>query len=193
MIDSVPASAALPYEGPGRQLVVDYKERGTRSLAPFLGGLLGEAVAWHLPHVDDQGVLLVRVPGHRRSRRGFDALGPIVRGALHHLTQSGYRAASAPLVVPARGYSPLKELGRDARRQAVAGAFRAHGRPLPARGAHARVIVVDDVLTSGATTGEAVRALQAGGIPVTGVAVVAAVSRDTSATSRARAQPRRRP
>lgn len=193
MIGPVPASAALPYDGPGGDLVIAYKERGIRSLAPYLGGLLADAVGWHLAADPDRAVVLARVPAHRRSRRGFDALGPIVGAALDHLAHRGRRAVAAPLVVPARGYVPLKELGRDDRHRAVAGAFRAAPRGLPGGLPDPHVIVVDDVLTSGATTGEAVRALQASGVPVTGVAVVAAVSRGTSAPSPAPAPPTRRP
>jgi predicted amidophosphoribosyltransferase len=86
------------------------------------------------------------------------------------------------VLAPARSYRPLKDLSREERHAAVAGAFEVR------RGATLRgrpVIVVDDVITTGATTGEAIRSLEASRLPVHGVAAVTAASRDTWARIRA--------
>jgi predicted amidophosphoribosyltransferase len=60
-------------------------------------------------------------------------------------------------------------LSRAQRRANLAGALAAHRIP------PGRVIVVDDVLTTGATAGEAVRALRAAGTAALGVATVTQV------------------
>lgn len=197
-VAGVPASAALPYEGAGGSLVLAYKERGVRSLAPILGGLLADAVAWHLAGDRAAGAVLVRVPGHRRPARGFDALGPVLAAARRDLRDRGLPVESTPLLHAPRHVTPAKGLGRDDRQRALAGAFRVERRSQPLTGRRP-VLVVDDVLTTGATAGEAVRALRACGLTVAGVAVIASVSRPggvsrgRSATSRGPAPPRHPP
>ncbi|WP_454261450.1 phosphoribosyltransferase family protein [Pseudoxanthomonas mexicana] len=62
-------------------------------------------------------------------------------------------------------------LGRTERAANVSGSMRARG------AAGAAVIVVDDVVTTGATLVEAARALRAGGARVLGAATVASTTR----------------
>jgi predicted amidophosphoribosyltransferase len=184
-------TAVLNYEDDGRTLILEYKERGNRGLTPMLGTLLADATEPHLSQPTAGAAVMVPVPSHRWSARGFDALGGIVRAAGHALAARGRPVLVRPWLETATTYHPLKDLSRDERRRRIEGAFRVparvqrHSRP-PANG----VIVVDDVLTTGATLGEAVRSLTGAGIPVAGAAVVAWASPDRWATSRAPARPR---
>ena len=75
------------------------------------------------------------------------------------------------LLVPARAVADQAGLSTRDRAANLAGALRATG--VPGR----PVIVVDDVMTTGATLVEAARALAAHGHPVAGAAVVAATRR----------------
>jgi predicted amidophosphoribosyltransferase len=181
-----PTTASLPYEDAGRLLVWEYKERGNRGLAPMLGTLLADAIEPHLAPSSTLPGIVVPVPSHRRAARGFDALGGITRAAARALDARGRPVLVRPWLATASAYRPLKDLSRDQRRQRIDGAFAVRGRmgdrPSPC-------VVVDDVLTTGATVGEAVRTLTAAGIPVAGVAVVAWASPGRSATSRAPARP----
>jgi predicted amidophosphoribosyltransferase len=184
-------TAALAYEDEGRMLIIEYKERGNRGLTPMLGTLLADAIAPHVPVAPTGPTIVVPVPSHRWSARGFNALGGITRAARESLAARDRPVHVQPWLETVSVYRPLKDLSRAERRLRVEGAFRVHDR-VRHRVAHqvgAGVIVVDDVLTTGATAGEAVRTLTAAGIPVTGVAVVAWASRDTWATSRAPAPP----
>lgn len=189
--DLPPATASLPYEDAGRMLIIEYKERGNRGLTPMLGTLLADAIDLHLPVPRTGPSIVVPVPSHRWSARGFDALGGIARAAGHELSKRGQTVLVQPWLETATAYQPLKDLSRLERRRRIEGAFRVPARVQRHARRHANggVIVVDDVLTTGATLGEAVRTLTRAGIPVAGVAVVAWASRDTSVTSRAPARP----
>jgi predicted amidophosphoribosyltransferase len=110
-------------------------------------------------------VELCPVPPSRRSwrRRGYDPVRMLVRHA-------GLRAPRL-LRVSRRG-GAQKALGVDARAANAAGSLRAR-RPLPGR----RVILVDDVVTSGATLGEAARAVRAAGGEVLAAVALASTPR----------------
>lgn len=157
-LDGVPLVAAAAYDGAVRSLVAACKERGGRAEARALGAGLARAVA-----AAPDGVL-VRVPPSRGAmrRRGFDPLALVLRTA-------GLRA------VPLRrvgGGGEQKERSAQARAEAARGSL-----ALPARAAArlrgARVVVVDDVVTSGATAREALRALRAAGCRPVAIAAIA--------------------
>ena len=184
-----PAVAATPYDGLARRAVLAYKENGNRGLARPLGALLADAVRAHRagPH----GCVLVPVPSHRHARRGFDALGGLTHWAADDLQRRGLPVRIVRPIRAGRDYAPLKGLGRAERFRRIEGAFE------PSAGARRRqhdlgpamVLLVDDVVTSGATVAQAVRALRQIGVDVDGVAAVAAASRDRPATIRAPAPP----
>lgn len=189
---AVSTTTSVRYDGVARRAILEYKERGHRSLARPLGLLLADAVVAHGqrdPDLAEGPLWLVPVPGHRRSRRGFDALGTIAAIAAATLTSTGLEAQVTPLLRSGSSYQPLKQLGRAARLRQVQGAFLPAGRGTPHR--PGRVIVVDDVVTSGATLAEAVRVLRRAGIHPDGAATVAAAraSPGRRETSRAPAPP----
>jgi len=172
--------AAVPYADLGRRLVLSYKERGYLSLALPLGWLLADAVWAAMRASGSRDCVLVPVPGHRRSRRGFDAVGAIASEATRALSRAGIHATQERLLRGRSAYPALKGLGRSARRAAVEGAFVATAPPRFGQ----CVILVDDIITTGATSRSAVAALEQASIRVAGVAAVAATtSPGTSATS----------
>jgi ComF family protein len=162
------ARAAARYEDVVRGALHALKFGGRRALAGPLGDLLAEAVDGRLP----MGLpdLLVPVPLHRRRERerGFNQSLLLAR----RLGQTWHRPARGDVVVRVVATAPQTALDASARRANLRGAFRVR-RPELIAGRH--VVVVDDVLTTGATVSECVRCLEAGGAATVGVLTVARV------------------
>jgi predicted amidophosphoribosyltransferase len=163
----LPEVAALsPYQGEVKRLLLAHKEKGQLGLTAPLGSGLAAAVRVH----SLGAVLLCPVPSSPSAvrQRGHDHAMRLARAAARTLGVEARR-----LLVPARAVADQAGLTTRQRAENVAGALRATGVPgLP-------VIVVDDVMTTGATLVEAARALTAQGHPVGGAAVVAATRRRT--------------
>ncbi len=125
------------------------------------------------------GVLLVPVPSSRAAvrERGQDHARRLAAAAARALRSDGRAARALPLLAPARRTADQSGLSSAERAANLAGALRVRGRPPPGP-----VVLVDDVVTTGATLVEAARALRAAGVPVTGAAVVAATARRTPST-----------
>ncbi|MBK9737977.1 MAG: ComF family protein [Actinobacteria bacterium] len=173
---ALPATvAAATYSGTVQKIVLAYKEDGHLGLAAPLGVLLADAIAASLAPWDADSCALVPIPGHRRPRRGFDALGAIVRHAQKDLLRRGVQARRADLLMRSVDDAPAKTLSRAERQRRLPGAFVARSlAPCGRAAAMAPVIVVDDVMTTGATVTEAVRALRQAGVTVRGIATIAA-------------------
>ena len=148
-------AAGTLYNDASRKLVLALKHGRRIALAPMLARL----VAARLPQLDGRWVV-VPVPLHRWRlwRRGFN------QSAL--LAREIARLRELPLAVDAlvrRKRTPvLGGLGRSARTRALAGAIAVNPR-LRAAVDGASVVLVDDVMTSGATSDACVRALKRGG------------------------------
>jgi predicted amidophosphoribosyltransferase len=177
-----PPGLALPwaageYAGLLRALVLGHKERAQLALRGPLGRLLADAVEGVVTD-RRQPVVLVPVPSRRRTTRarGHDPTGAIAREAARELTRRGYAATAARLL---RVGAVLDQSGLDSRARAanLAGSMSCPSTALAElsrRCDRATVVVCDDVLTTGATAREAQRALAVSGLPVAGIAVVAA-------------------
>lgn len=168
-----PLHFALAYRGAGARLILGYKEHGLTSLGTALGVLLADAVVATARTIAATDPLyLVPIPAARRPRRGFDALGRILTAAERDLDRRGLPCTTLRVLEQTGTHRPLKALDRRGRRTAVRDSLQVRpgaqqGRPT------GPVIVVDDVVTTGATVGEAIRALRGSGIHVTAVAAIA--------------------
>lgn len=148
-------AAGTLYNDASRRLVLAFKHGRRIALAPMLARL----IAARLPEIDDEW-LIVPVPLHRLRlwQRGFN------QAAL--LGRELARARGARVMVDAlrrRKRTPkLGGLGRKARARVLQGAI-AVNPAYKARLKGAKVLLVDDVLTSGATSEACVSALKRAG------------------------------
>lgn len=161
--------AAGEYADALRSAVLAYKERGRRDLRRVLGGLLADAVRAAEPPA---GAVLVPVPSSRAAARQ--------RGGDHvlRLARRASRLTGLPVARPLRLVRTVADsagLGSAARATNLHHAMAAA--PPPRLGVAARALVVDDIVTTGATLQEAGRALRAAGWQVTGTAAIAATRR----------------
>lgn len=185
-----PPGLALPfaagaYGGPLRALVIAHKERRAFALARPLGHVLAAVVSDLLLSSPPagasgaRGVALVPVPSRRgvvRSR-GHDPLLRLTRHAAVRLRRQGQPAAVHRLLRPARVVRDQAGLDAGDRATNLAGSLRAARAAGPGEPHRTGLVVVDDVITTGATAREAQRALEAAGHTVLGIATVAATRR----------------
>lgn len=185
-----PCWAGARFEGALRLAITAYKDEGRRDLRDELARLLGAALTatagdpalrrclWL-----DEDVLVVPVPasGASRRRRGDDPVGALARSATaavnvaldagpvrpdrrrsHPVERPAAGFVVAPALVHTRRVADQAHLGRQARARNLAGSMAVgaqwHG---VVRGA--TCVVVDDVVTTGATLIEAARALRDAG------------------------------
>lgn len=174
------------YEGVAARLARAFKDEDRRDLVDVLAPLLADAVRRSVlaarPGDDGvggagRGVLVVPVPSSPAAarRRGDRPMHLLARRAVRHLgpavtVDGGLRVR--------RGTADQAGLDRAARLANLAGAMTAH-HPRRVRGRH--VVLVDDVLTSGATLSEGRRALLDAGAGRVDLAVAMVTPRRSSA------------
>jgi ComF family protein len=115
-------------------------------------------LAWPVDVVEERAAVVpVPLAGSRARERGYNQSELLARGLS--------RRWAVPLwtqcVVRAKGTASQTRLGPDERRRNVCGAFRAVPDAVNFRGAH--LVLVDDVITTGATLNECATVLYAGG------------------------------
>jgi predicted amidophosphoribosyltransferase len=185
-----PTVAAGAYRGPVVPVVNAFKERGQAELAVPLGAALALAVAAVAAAVPERRgpVLLVPVPSSRAAlrTRGRDHVRELAGRAVAELRAAGFPAVQLPLLCRRGRVRDSAGLSAPQRRANLAGTFLADpgaGRPAPG----ALLVLVDDVVTSGATLTEAAAALTTGGpraaLPVVAAVVAATPRRPPAGTS----------
>ncbi|MEO0823245.1 MAG: ComF family protein [Pseudomonadota bacterium] len=161
------AAAVGIYGGTLRRMILGLKRADRLDTVPLLAGWLARAAAPLLAEAE----VILPVPLHwrRRVARRYNQSAELAR-ALAGLTEG---AEYAPQLLRRVRATPSQE-GRN-REERFANLDRAFA---PARGAAARIagrriLLVDDVLTTGATLGSAAKALQSAGAGQIDVAVIA--------------------
>lgn len=167
----VPVITAGENAGILSRCLVAWKEQGRFGLLGPFGDLLATACCAH--GLGERPVVLVPVPTAPRNvrARGSDVVAELAVAAAAALMTVGLDARAHGALRRVRATGDQVGLGRRARRDNVRGAFDVRRDRFPAG---CDVLVVDDIVTTGASLAEAVRALdQADRRPI-GAAVVAA-------------------
>ncbi|KAB1910573.1 ComF family protein [Micromonospora sp. AMSO31t] len=167
-----PCAALGPYAGALRNGLLAYKERGRHGLARPLGALLAEVVA---AAVGPRGpVTLVAVPDTARAARARygDHLDRLTRHAAARLGAAGWpvRVLRPLRALPRPDSVALDSAGRAAAAQAAFRLRRTGGVAGP-------VVLLDDIVTTGATLAAVSRVLRDAGMPPKAAAVLAATQK----------------
>jgi ComF family protein len=164
-------AASGEHTGVLRLAIVAWKEEGRTTLVRPLAHLLAASVV-EATHAASGPIVLVPVPTTRRSRvaRGADVVDQLSHGAAGLLRDTGVDVSVRQALRVVRRTADQSGLGARARARNLAGAFQLRSAE---RLAGRHIVVVDDIVTTGATIGEAVRALTAAGHRPRAAAVVA--------------------
>ncbi|WP_430593508.1 ComF family protein [Humidisolicoccus flavus] len=167
-LDGVPVFATSEYAGAARAIVLAFKSDGASPLRTVLSRSIASSSLAAARRALRRNVVLVAVPAseHGRFRRGFDPLDRILsrveaprarllrNSAASHLAPAGEQKAKNRAQ---RGIAVRGTMSLDRKTQL-------EGRA---------VVIVDDVVTSGATIREAIRVVREAGGVVVGAAVLA--------------------
>ncbi|MEM0986203.1 MAG: ComF family protein [Pseudomonadota bacterium] len=169
------ARAALAYDDGSRRIVLDLKRAGRRDGLKLIASWMTQAGRDLLDDTD----LIIPVPLHytRLVQRGYNQAGWLAQGV--------GRASGVPVRVaalkrtratPSQGFLTSRQ-----RRKNVSGAFAVRKR-YQTLVSGARIVLIDDVLTTGATLKSCVRALKSAGAASVDVLVLCRVVRERDVT-----------
>jgi ComF family protein len=170
------AFAAGTYDGVLRATLLSYKEQGRLCLRRELGGCLTVGVLAAARVSAGPDLVLVPVPSAVATQRarGHDPVGGMARIVAQQLRAVGLPTRVSAALRQARAVADQSGLDVTGRHANLTGALTVIN---PAKVRGRRVVVVDDIVTTGATALEAARALTAAGAVVSAVACVAATPR----------------
>jgi len=148
--------AATLYNDMSRSLILKFKHGGKLALAPLLGRMMASRIH------NEEGVhpLIIPVPLHRTRiwHRGFNQAAMLAR----EVARAGKGELKVDALVRQKRTPSLGNMSAEKRRNALAGAIAVRGNAKEAI-KDRPIILVDDVLTSGATSNECVEALLGAG------------------------------
>lgn len=175
------AFALAAYRGPARAGLLAFKERGRRDLATSLGAGLAHGLLRldrSRPDLRDaDGWYLVPAPSRTLAalRRGGQHVESLASAAAAELSAHGHRAAVAPALRMATGVRDSVGMSPAQRQANLDGRIRT--RPAGTPPAGSSVVLIDDLITTGATAAACTETLRRAGVHVAAVLTLAAAGR----------------
>jgi ComF family protein len=155
-----------PYQGLLREAVLRIKSGSGEGLAEMLGDVFWERTSASFRSTGAQVVVPIPLHWMRRFARGYNQA-----AAIGSRLAANWGIEFAPHLLRRVRHTPQQlQPSASARKENVRGAFRLSRRVVPPRG---KVLLVDDVLTTGSTAGEAARTLRHAGADSVILAVLA--------------------
>ena len=162
--------AAVRYNAMSKRLILGLKYGGRHDMTPILGRMMANQGAALLHQAD----WIVPLPLHwtRHFSRGHNQSAELARAAM---TAAGVspKTYRPDIMIRSKRTENQGHKTREQRRQNMRGAFRLRTDTTSIKGA--KVLIIDDVLTTGASLSSAARCLKAGGAKEVAVLVVARV------------------
>ena len=165
-------TAPLAYDFPINKMVGEFKDKGRLGFGTVLAQLLARALVQRIqvePEMMPPDTMLVPVPlaKARQRQRGFNQAEEIARQLALAL-----QLPVTNLLLRPRAATPQRQLGADQRQVGVKGSFALNDKIIN-RIKPSTVILVDDVMTTGATLTEASQLLGRAGVKQVHVAILA--------------------
>lgn len=160
------ARAVCLYEGPVRAYLHEVKFHRSLTLAKALAGLLARFAREDRSHRRYDTIVPVPLHRQRLEERGFNQAAVMADAVAKALG----RPVASGAVVRTRRTESQSRLDRNRRRENVRGAFQVRD---PAAIAGRRVLLIDDILTTGYTASECARVMLRAGAVDVGILTVA--------------------
>ncbi|MEM9625069.1 MAG: ComF family protein [Pseudomonadota bacterium] len=174
------ARAALRYDEGARGMILRFKHADRTDIGRTFGRMMETAGAELLADCD----LIAPVPLHRWRllQRGYNQAALLAQALAYAGSNRGERQVVPDLLQRVQATESQQGLGGDQRlRNIKASAFRVHPRHRAAV-AGQRILLIDDVLTTGATVTACTKVLMRGGAAAVDVLAIARVVRDAGVT-----------